>query len=264
MISSFLLIIIIAAIVGVFAFFIWFRHSKYHKIGKEIKNESNDESRSNDMPTRPDGEYYREINWLAIIVFFVIIVMIFSVAFLSPTVIPALFYLMELKASAFLWQRMTVMPLWAFLGILLFAWGPFTLFKPTLVFEGHNYWYYKVRGPDWGLITFYLIRNMGKQPITILTGNLRRKGLTYYVQSNDLVQDVSRKPNLIVIEGLSTGEVRENLELQRQLHESRKNENKLWRELRKIHAPGLETIYQYLEKQRGEGGKRPDEPGKER
>ena len=169
------------------------------------------------------------------LVFFVVvitIIIIFNIAFLSSTVISALFYTTILKVSAFLWQRMTVMPLWVFIGILLFAWGPFTLFKPILVFEGHNYWYYKVRGPDRGLISFYLIRNMGKQPVIVLARNLRSEGLTYYVQSNDLVQDVSRKPNLIVIEGLSTGEVRENLELQHQLRECRIREQKMEWELK--------------------------------
>lgn len=199
----------------------------------------------------PEGEYYKEVNWLAIFVFFIIVILILNVAFLYPTTIPAAFYFTELQISAFLWERMAFLPLWAGIVLILFAWGPLTLWKPVIVYEGKNHWYYKVRGPDRGLVSFYLMKDLGKQPAVIYKAYLRKKGLSYYVEASDLIIEPGKRPSLIVIEGLGTGEVREILALQKELRELKVENQKLWRELRLRHAPSVDLVHETMKLMRG-------------
>ncbi|MEM3191606.1 MAG: hypothetical protein QW292_05825 [Candidatus Parvarchaeota archaeon] len=230
------------------------RKNKNDKTEEPLGQEAEWEERSKDMGTSPEGEYYSDVNWLALFVFFVIVILILNVAFLYPSIIPAAFYSMELQISAFLWQRLTILPLWAGLLILLFAWGPFTILKPVLVYEGKNHWYFKVRGPDRGLVSFYLFRNLGRQPVVVYKAYLRHRGLSYYVEASDLIIEPGKRPSLIVIEGLSTGEVREILALERENRELKIENQKLWRELRLRHAPSVDLVMQTLLLSKGGGG----------
>lgn len=245
-----LLAIVVTIISGGISYFWLVRKSEAHRRNREIRR-NRLEKRSEDMETSPEGEYFKEVNWLAIFIFFIIVILILNVAFLYPTTIPAAFYLAELQISAFLWERMTFLPLWVGIVLLLFAWGPFTLWKPVIVYEGKNHWYYKVRGPDRGLVSFYLMRNLGKQPIVIYKAYLRKKGLSYYVEASDLIVKPGRRPSLIVVEGLGTGEVREILALQKDNRELKVENQKLWRELRLRHAPGVELVHETMKLMRG-------------
>ncbi len=247
-----LLVLVIAVVALVLLYFWRIRKSEGRGRNREIR-ENRMEKRSVDMGASPEGEYYKEINWPALLIFFVIVVLILNVAFLYPTTIPAMFYYSELLVSAFMWQRMAFLPLWIGIIILLFAWGPGTLFKPVVVFEGKNHWYYKVRGPDRGLVSFYLVRNLGKQPVVIYKAYLRKRGLSFYVEASDLITEPGRRPSLIVVEGLGTGEVREILALQKENRELKIESQKLWRELRLRHAPGVDLVMETMAQMRGGG-----------
>ncbi|MCL6002272.1 MAG: hypothetical protein M1556_01305 [Candidatus Thermoplasmatota archaeon] len=245
------LLVLVAAVIAAVVFFFWrIRYSQSHRRNRDLRK-NRLERRSVDMGASPEGEYYKEINWLAIFVFAVIVILVLNVAFLYPTIVPGAFYYGELLISGFLWQRMTFLPLWIGLIILLLAWGPGTLWKPVLVFEGKNHWYYKVRGPDRGLISFYLIRNLGKQPVTVYKAYVRKKGLSYYIEASDLIIEPGRRPSLIVVEGLGTGEVREILALQKENRDLKIYSQKLERELRIRYAPSIELIQDTLRLTRG-------------
>ena len=248
---NWLLLAIVAAVIAAgITYFWWIRKSEAYKRNREIKKNKL-ESRPVDAGSSPEGEYYKEISWIAVFIFAVMVILILNVAFLYPTTIPDAFYSLELQLSAFLWQRLTLIPLWAGIVILLFVWGPFTLLKPVIVYEGKNHWYYKVRGPDRGLVSFYLLRNLGKQPIVVYKAYLQKKGLSYYIEASDLIVEPGRRPSLIVVEGLGTGEVREILALQREVRELKIENQKLWRELRLRHAPSVDLVHETMRLMRG-------------
>jgi len=246
-----LLLAVTVVVIAAVLFYLWtIRKSGARGINKEIKKNKL-ESRPVDADSSPEGEYYKEISWVAIFIFAVMVILILNVAFLYPTNIPAAFYSLELQLSAFLWQRLTIIPLWVGIVILLFAWGPFTLLKPVIVYEGKNHWYYKVRGPDRGLISFYLLRNLGKQPIVVYKAYLRKNGLTYYIEASDLIIEPSRRPSLIVVEGLGTGEVGEILKLRDENRKLKIYLQRVVRESQLRHAPSVDLVLETIKLMRG-------------
>lgn len=206
-----------------------------------------------DLIKKPELLDEKEIHWglrVGIILVAITAVFIILTYLYVPHPIMEKWYIQVVQYFASALATVPSIPLWVWILIMLFIFGPLTRLKPLFALDNRIYWYYKITGSNSGITAIYPLRHP-RRPFVFYNVNMRHFFGLYWVQSADLMIRWSAKPNIVVVESLAAGEVRHITYLEAELRFWQDSYQDLENELSKRTGMSLGVIKQLLAAARG-------------